>query len=274
MKEIKSLIWLEWKKSSVLANGVFTAAFIILVFLATSGLRTDLENLPTFGILFIFSYLIGLLFLVLVGLRAGQDLKTDEFVFLLLSPVKPWKHIVARAIFSMSLLFIYFLFVALIPISFFYRFWVGEMSGYFNVILAAFMEHFTLFVIPLVCFSLLSSVIIASYKKSGRRLAQIVMGLSVSFFIFAGYGQVTKLRGTVFPDYKIEISDAISLNPELVKEFKDKSMDGSFKFESNTTGPNNIDISFPIMIESQLFMLLLASLSIVAASQVWKEVEL
>jgi hypothetical protein len=284
MNEIKSLIWLEWKKSSVLVGGVFTAIFIILTFLAMSGIQAGVENLLELAALFIFSYLIGLVFLILVTVKAGQDLKTDEFVFLLMSPVKPWKHITSRMIFCIGLLFVYFLFVSLIPISFLYNYWVGDLGNYIKIILVLLSEHLTMVIVPLVCFSLLTSMVIVSFREKTRRLSQAIMGLALAFSMFSGLGAITKLQGSVFPDYKIEMLQSISLNPEVMNEIK-KRGDIDFKFESNSSSSsmnNNslkmdgqtIDFKLPLFIEPQLIILLISALSILAAVQIWKEVEL
>lgn len=271
MKELKSLIWLEWKKSSALVNSVFIILFLILALFSFGDLDLRFESLIILSLLFLSSYLVGLILLMFINFNIGKDLKTDEFIFLLMSPVKPWKHISSRVIFSVGLLAIYFLFVALIPATFIHNYWVGNTKSYIEIISLLFIEHLTLIIVPLISFALLSSMVIASFKKKSQRIAQIIMGLFFFFAMFLGMPKIIDLNGTIIPEINIELNNTLALNPKVIENFKEH---GDMELKIQSQRPGTYGGSIPILIEPQIIILLISLLSLAGAVQIWKEIEL
>lgn len=278
MNELKALIWLEWKKSPTIVGGILTVLAIMFMVLIFGGATKYAYEIASMMLVSGFGYMLGFVFLVIFAYRLGKDFRSDEFAFLLMSPVKPWKHIMARLLFVVSILGVYFFAIALIVISFIYKYWTGSLGAYIGAVALVMIQHLTMVIIPLLCFLLLVSMIVASYKKRSRWLVQLLMGVALVLSMNHGAEKLIDTNGMIFPVVELGLDDSIAFDRQILEQML---IDGTIK--TNSENPKDIYLDgkklkfggkMPLHIEPQIIMLLLSGLFLFGTVRVWNEVEL
>lgn len=281
MNELKSLIWLEWKKSPYMVGGILTVLAVMFMVLLFGGTTKYIYEL--FSMLFVssFAYVVGIIFLVVFSHRLGRDFRSDEFMFLLMSPVKPWKHILGRFLFCAGILGMYFFAISLIAISFIFKYWTGSLGSYIGAVLVVFTEHLTMVIIPLISFTLFVSMAVASYKKRSQWMIQLVLGIGLGIFITNGISKLVDTNGVIVPEVSLNLSKSIAFDPNILEKMMS---DDTIHFNNDDDkDAMNLRVDgqklefggdMRVLIEPQLIMILFSVFFLWMAVRVWNEVEL
>jgi hypothetical protein len=282
MNALKTLVWIEWMKTSSKVVTLFTLLFVGILLI---GLR-DVTHMGILGQVAILSVLgmIGIGLVSYLSFQIGDDFRSDRFQTLRLSPVSPWIHLLARVGFQLSIASGYYFILASLNYLAMKSFLAGS-EWRMAVILFSYTAYFLLSVVlPGLILILLASMIMTSFgmRSKGKKLAMIILAISSSFWFLDVLGLAQRISGTYFPKIELHLPDS------MVRAAADEPIFNSMKFNGVSgkvmnTPPSGggsgdilmpLDGSLPIYFEPLLLSLVISALGLALTTRIWTEVEL
>jgi hypothetical protein len=282
MNAFKTIVWVEWKKTSSQVTALFS---ILAIGILLIGLR-DVTHLGIMGqvaILMLLS-MIGIGLVAHLSYKIGDDFRSDRFQTLRLSPVSPLIHLLARVGFLLTIASAYYLVLAGLYFLAIKAFLVGSESR-MAIVLISYTGYFLVTqLLPGLVLILLASMIITSFgvRSAGKKLAVAVLLISSVFWSIDLLGLVTRVSGTYFSKIELPLPDG------FIRGEADGPIFNSIDF-LNTTGKTDspsiatVDStnpvipfggSVPIYFEPLILSLIFSALGLALTARIWTEVEL
>jgi hypothetical protein len=305
MNAIKTLIWIEWKKSSSKLNIMLGALALgivgILVQSNSDGLQSNLMILT-------FLYLVGLLVIAFLSFQISNDFRSNQFHPLVLSPVSGLTQLTVKTLFLLSIAVVYHFILSALTYLVINPHLTGDTSGLAGMTFGINFYFVWMLILPSIVIMLLIATVTAALSRSPRGRKSIVFLLSLALFI-GGFNLQrisNQIAGSYFPPMTLQMVDAkfkfsggeeegfnSSFSFQQSYDWyidgktghssslkQNKGQSGGISIQPSQPSPTQSGINFPLDNKisiplEQFFLVLLASLlTLYLCSRIWEELEL